>query len=58
MREEIEQAYEIEENGGLFWDEVVDRHLDRLKLTIEEVAQGQIVEIDTVEEWEKINESF
>lgn len=58
LREEIERAYEIEENGGLFWDEVVDRHLDRLKLTIEEVEPGQIVEIDTVEEWEKINESF
>ncbi|MDE7199584.1 MAG: NTP transferase domain-containing protein [Lachnospiraceae bacterium] len=57
LREEIERAYEKEENGSLFWDEVVDRHLDRLKLTVEEVKQGQIVEIDTVEEWERINES-
>lgn len=57
LREEIEKAYEKEENGNLFWDEVVDRNLDRLRLTIEEVRQGQIVEIDTVEEWERINES-
>lgn len=57
LREEIEKVYEKEENGNLFWDEVVDRNLDRLKLTIEEVQQGQIVEIDTVEEWERINES-
>lgn len=57
LREEIEKAYEKEENGNLFWDEVVDRNLDRLKLTIEEVQQGQIVEIDTVEELERINES-
>ncbi len=57
LREEIEKAYEKEENGNLFWDEVVDRNLDILKLTIEEVHQGQIVEIDTVEEWERINES-
>lgn len=57
LRDEIEKAYEKEENGNLFWDEVVDRNLDRLKLTIEEVRQGQIVEIDTVEEWERINES-
>lgn len=58
LREEIERAYEKEENGNLFWDEVVDRNLNRLKLTIEEVQQGQIVEIDTVEEWERINEGF
>lgn len=55
--EEIERAYAKEENGNLFWDEVVDRNLDKLRLTVEEVRQGQLVEIDTVEEWEKINES-
>lgn len=57
LRKEIEKAYEKEENGNLFWDEVVDRNLDRLRLTIEEVEPGQLVEIDTVEEWERINES-
>ncbi len=57
LREEIERAYEKEENGNLFWDEVVDRNLDKLRLTVEEVQQGQLVEIDTVEEWERINES-
>lgn len=58
LREEIEKAYEKEENGNLFWDDVVDRHLDRLKLIVEEVLEGQIVEIDTVEEWERVNESI
>lgn len=57
LRKEIERAYEKEENGNLFWDEVVDRNLDKLRLTVEEVRQGQLVEIDTVEEWERINES-
>lgn len=57
LREEIEKAYEKEENGNLFWDEVVDQNLDRLRLTIEEVRQGQIVEIDTVKELERVNES-
>ena len=57
LREEIEKAYAIEENGDLFWDEVVDRNLDKLKLTIEPVSEGQLVEIDTVEELERINES-
>jgi CTP:phosphocholine cytidylyltransferase-like protein len=58
LQEEIVKAYEKEENGGLFWDEVVDRNLGRLKLTVEEVLEGQIVEIDTVEEWERVNESI
>ncbi len=58
LQEEIVKAYEKEGNGGLFWDEVVDRNLGRLKLTVEEVLEGQIVEIDTVEEWERVNESI
>lgn len=58
LQEEIVKAYEKEENGDLFWDEVVDRNLDRLRLTVEEVSEGQIVEIDTVKEWERVNESI
>ena len=57
LREEIEKAYAIEENSDLFWDDVVNRNLDKLKLTIEPVSKGQLVEIDTVEELERINES-
>ena len=58
LREAIEKAYALEENGNLFWDEVVDRNLDRLKMTIEPVDEGQIVEIDTIEELERVNESI
>lgn len=58
LREEIEKAYAVEENSNLFWDDVVNRNLDKLKLKIEPVSEGQIVEIDTVEELEKINESI
>ncbi len=58
LREEIEKAYAIEENSQLFWDDVVNCNLDKLKLTIEPVTEGQLVEIDTVEELERVNESF
>lgn len=58
LREEIETAYEAEENGQLFWDEVVDRNLDKLVLTVEPVLKGQLVEIDTVEELRRVNESI
>lgn len=58
LKEEIEKAYAREEDNGLFWDDVVNRNLDRLCLTVEPVRAGQLVEIDTVEELEKINESI
>lgn len=58
LKEEIEKAYAREEDSGLFWDDVADRNLNRLALTVEPVQAGQLVEIDTVEEWEKINESI
>lgn len=56
LRMEIEKAYAIEGNGDLFWDDVVNRNLDKLRLTVEPVSEGQLVEIDTVEELERINE--
>ena len=57
LREEIERAYAVEENGDLFWDDVVNQNLNKLRLTVEPVNEGQLVEIDTVEELKKINES-
>ena len=57
LNEEIMKAYEKEESSNLFWDDVVNQNLDKLDLTIEPVQEGQLVEIDTVEELEKINES-
>lgn len=41
----------------LFWDDVVNDNLDKLDLTVEPVIEGQITEIDTVKELEKMNES-
>lgn len=58
LKEAIQQAYDKEENKDLFWDDVVDRNLDRLPLKVELIKEGQLVEIDTVEELEKINESI
>lgn len=58
LKDEIEKSYLKEENGSLFWDEVADNNLDKLYLTVEPVHEGQLVEIDTIEELEKINESI
>ena len=54
----IEEAYAYEENSQLFWDDVVNNNLDTLKLVVEPVEPGQLVEIDTVEELKAIHESI
>ena len=50
LADAIKQAYVKEENANLYWDEVVDRNLDKLRLKVWPVENGQIVEIDTVDE--------
>ncbi len=58
LKEAIEKAYDKEENSQLFWDDIVDRNLDKLSLIVEPVCTGQLVEIDTAEELEEINKSL
>ena len=50
LRDKIVEAYGQEKSSDLFWDEVVDANLQELRLRVEPVEEGQIVEIDTVEE--------
>ncbi|MEZ3446203.1 MAG: phosphocholine cytidylyltransferase family protein [Lachnospiraceae bacterium] len=50
LADAIVQAYHTEGNADLFWDDVVNQNLDRLRLKVFPVVEGQIVEIDTVEE--------
>ena len=54
LRRAIEAAYGVEGYEKLFWDEVVDRNLDRLRLSVHPIGEGQIYEIDTVEEMERL----
>ncbi len=56
LKKAIEEAYASEENAQLFWDDVVNDHLDELHLIVEPVEEGQLVEIDTVEELRKIDQ--
>jgi CTP:phosphocholine cytidylyltransferase-like protein len=57
LSDKIEEAYASPENDNLYWDEVVDQNLDKLKLKIYPVREGQIVEIDTVEELMEIDKN-
>lgn len=42
----------------LFWDDVVNRHIDRFSLCVHRVESGQIIEIDTVEELEMVRQAY
>lgn len=51
----VERTYQTEGYETLFWDDVVNRNLDRLKLRICPVKADQIAEIDTAAELEAVN---
>jgi CTP:phosphocholine cytidylyltransferase-like protein len=44
------EAYRHEGHEQLYWDEIVDQQLGRLRLVINPVTAEQIVEIDSVDE--------
>lgn len=54
----INDRYGTEGYEDLFWDDVVNENLDKLDLTVHEVLNGQLVEIDTVEELKAIDTSY
>lgn len=57
LKNEIIKAYAKEEASTLFLDDIVNENLNKLELQIEPVKAGQLIEIDTVEEQNKANES-
>lgn len=56
LADAIEEAFAAEEKSQYFWDDVVNQNLDKLNLKVEPVEEGQLVEIDTVEELNRVNE--
>lgn len=56
LADEIENTYGQPGFENLFWDEVVDKNLDKLKLRVQPVEFGDIIEIDTVEELETVRD--
>ena len=54
----INETYGSDGYEELFWDEVVDRNLDKLDLRVHEVRSDQIVEIDTIEELALVDPSY
>ncbi|WP_243159189.1 phosphocholine cytidylyltransferase family protein [Clostridium cochlearium] len=55
IHDSIEEAYKHQGHENLYWDEIVDKEIKNIYVTINPVYEKQIVEIDTCEELYKIN---
>ena len=59
IREEINKIYNSDiDFKNLFWDDVVNMNLEKLKLKVHPVDPLQIVEIDSVKELEVIDPNY
>ncbi len=54
----VKEAYYSNGYEELFWDDVVNRNLDKIKLMIHSVSSNQIVEIDTVQELREVEQKL
>lgn len=54
----IDKTWGTEGFESLFWDDVVNRVLDKVELEVHPIEQDQIVEIDTLEELASIDPSY
>lgn len=54
----VQAAYYKEGYEELFWDEIVNKHLQQLQLRVHPVNESQIVEVDTIEELKQVNSRF
>ena len=55
LAQKIQLSYGKEGYETLFWDEVVDANLSQLRMKVSPVSEGDICEIDTVEELNEVN---
>ena len=54
----VKDAYNQGSYKDLFWDDVVNKNLDKLNLVVHEISCNQISELDTVEELAAIDDSY
>ena len=58
LADKIEKAYGAPGYETMFWDDVVNKSLQELKLVVHPVTEEMIVEIDTVQELEEVEKRF
>lgn len=54
----IEARYKAGDYAKLFWDDVVDRNIDKFNLTVHPIEENDIIEVDTVEELEALRKKI
>lgn len=54
LRNAIRKEYQNPGHEHLFWDEIVDQQLQNLYVSVESVPEHSIIEIDTIEELDKL----
>lgn len=58
LADRIEQTYGIPGYENMFWDDVVNEHLQELQIIVHPVNEDMIVEIDTVPELEEVEKEL
>lgn len=58
LAEAILNAYKEKGHEQLYWDEVVDRNLDKLDMRIHPVKGTELIEIDSVAELQNVDSSY
>lgn len=58
IRNGIQKIYKQKGHEQLFWDEVVDKELDKINVSILEVLPNDIIEVDTIEELALLDETY
>lgn len=54
----IKNAYRESGHENLFWDEVVDKELGNINLSIHPIVEGQIYELDSVSDLQKVDPDY
>lgn len=54
----VRDAYKYKGHEQLFWDEIVNQQLDKIKLGVYPIESNQITEIDSVEELKRIDSAY
>ena len=54
----IIEAYQTPGHESLFWDEIVNQELNDIFVTVEKIPSDCIVEIDTLEELQQMDNTY
>lgn len=54
----VQNKYKLPGHAQLFWDEVVDEHLNEMDIYIHPIEDKEVVEIDTISELMEVEKSY